>query len=105
MNVPHALALHALQVLPALAWLLSFTPADESRRVRLLAVASVGYSGLVAVGGLQALAGRAPVDLGVVAVLLFWPSVALLLGAFVAAGVRLWRGGRARPHAGPAASI
>jgi hypothetical protein len=34
-NVPHALALHGLQVLPALAWLLSFTAADESRRVRL----------------------------------------------------------------------
>jgi hypothetical protein len=64
----------------------SFTPSDESRRVRLVAAASVGYSGLVAVGGLQALAGRAPGDLGVVAVLLFWPSVALLLGALVAAG-------------------
>jgi hypothetical protein len=62
----------------------------------------VGNSGLVAVGGLQAFGGRAPVDLGGVAALLFWPSVALLLGAFVAAGVRLWRSRSGGPGMGAA---
>ncbi|MGH9245418.1 MAG: hypothetical protein ACRD29_14105 [Acidimicrobiales bacterium] len=44
----HAVAMHAILVLPALAWLLRFTDWDERRRVRLVRVAAVIYAALIA---------------------------------------------------------
>jgi hypothetical protein len=44
MKVPHAVAIHAIQVLPALAWLLAFTALSEPRRLGLVRVATVGMS-------------------------------------------------------------
>lgn len=44
----HAVTMHAILVLPALAWLLSFTDWSEDRRVRVVRAASVGYIVLVA---------------------------------------------------------
>lgn len=41
MKVPHV-ALHAVQVLPALAWLGSFTTRPERRRTALVSVAAAG---------------------------------------------------------------
>jgi hypothetical protein len=41
MKVPHAVAIHAIQVLPVLAWLLSFAALPESRRAGLLRVAAM----------------------------------------------------------------
>src|SRR5215471_15544098 len=64
MKVPHALSLHALQVLPVLTWLLSFADWSEARRTRTVIVAAAGYVPLVAVSALQAFSGRAPLDLG-----------------------------------------
>src|SRR5215510_5383833 len=60
MKVPHAVAMHAIQVLPALAWLLSFTPLAERRRLGLVWAAAAGYGALVAVSVAQTAAGRAP---------------------------------------------
>src|SRR6266511_530776 len=53
MKVPHAVAIHAVQVLPALAWLLSFTTLAERRRVGLVGTAALGYVALVVVSVLQ----------------------------------------------------
>ncbi|GIE90152.1 hypothetical protein [Actinoplanes regularis] len=39
----HAMGLHGVLVLPALAWLLSFTRWDEARRTRAVVVAVAGY--------------------------------------------------------------
>jgi hypothetical protein len=39
----HGVSLHGVLVLPALAWLLSFTGWDESRRTRAVAIAVAGY--------------------------------------------------------------
>jgi hypothetical protein len=39
----HAALMHAVTVLPALAWLASFTDQPEDHRVRLTALAAVGY--------------------------------------------------------------
>jgi hypothetical protein len=44
----HAVSLHGVLVLPALAWLLSFTNWDEARRTRAVAVAVAGYGVLIA---------------------------------------------------------
>jgi len=49
----HGVTLHAVLVLPALAWLLARTPWDESRRVRVVAAAVVTY--LVVAAGVLAL--------------------------------------------------
>jgi len=39
----HGVSLHGVLVLPALAWLLSFTDWDEARRTRVVAVGVAGY--------------------------------------------------------------
>jgi hypothetical protein len=82
--VPHLLALHGLLVLSVLAWLLAFTAVPERRRVRVVQVASVGYVALIAVSLAQALGGRAPLDLTGFVAVLFWVSLALCIGVFVA---------------------
>lgn len=45
----HGVALHAILVLPALAWLLGRTGWSERRRVRWVATAIAGYAVLIAV--------------------------------------------------------
>jgi hypothetical protein len=49
----HALTMHAILVLPALAWLLSFADCSEHRRLGMVLMAAAGYvvlAGVVAVG-------------------------------------------------------
>jgi hypothetical protein len=49
----HGVAMHAILVLPGLAWLLSFTNWSERRRRRIVLVGSTGYgifAGVIAVG-------------------------------------------------------
>jgi predicted membrane channel-forming protein YqfA (hemolysin III family) len=89
MKTPHAVAIHAIQVLPALAWLLSFAALPEPRRLRLVRIAGVGYVALVVVSVLQTGAGLAPFDVGVVAAVLYLLGVLLLGAAFLAALVAL----------------
>jgi hypothetical protein len=85
MKVPHAVAMHAIQVLPALAWLLGFAALAERRRLSLVGAATVGYGALVAVSLLQTAAGLAPSDVGVVGAVLSLLGVVLLGAAFGAA--------------------
>ena len=85
MKVPHAVAIHAIQVLPALAWLLSFAALPERRRLGLVRIAALGYAALVVVSVLQAATGLAPFDVGVVAAVLYLLGLGLLGAAFVAA--------------------
>jgi hypothetical protein len=60
MNVPHALALHGLQVVPVLGWLLLFSRWDERRRTVLVVCAAVGYGAAIGASVAHAAAGRAP---------------------------------------------
>ena len=85
MKVPHAVAIHAIQVLPALAWLLSFATLSERRRVGVVGTATLGYVALVVVSVLQTATGMAPLDIGVVAAVLYLLGVGLLGAAFLAA--------------------
>jgi hypothetical protein len=85
MKAPHAVSMHAVQVLPALAWLLSLAAIEERRRLSLVRAATLGYVALVAVSLLQTVAGRAPSDLGVAAAALGLLGVVLLGAAFLAA--------------------
>jgi hypothetical protein len=75
--------MHAIQVLPGLAWLLGFAALPERRRrLGLVWAATTGYGALVAVSLGQAAAGLAPLDLGVAAAVLALLGVALLGTAF-----------------------
>jgi hypothetical protein len=61
-KVPHALSLHGLQVLPAVAGLLMVSSWNENRRASIVMAASAGYTGLVIVTAARAFSGAAPVD-------------------------------------------
>ncbi len=56
----HAVAMHAVLVLPALAWLLAHAPWPEERRLRLVGVAVVADAVLTAVVGVEAFADIPP---------------------------------------------
>ncbi|MER7207651.1 hypothetical protein ABT340_11310 [Streptosporangium sp. NPDC000239] len=89
LKVPHAVTLHALQVLPALAALLTLTSWGERARTRLVALAVAGYGGLVVVSVLQAVQGLAPADLTPLSGAVLLAAVAALGVAAAAALVRL----------------
>jgi hypothetical protein len=92
LTLPHAVALHGLQVIPLLGWLLLFTPWPVRARVLIVLSAAVAYAGLVLLLLQQALSGRAPLDLGGAVQLLTAVAVAIIGGAFLAtaAGVMRW---------------
>lgn len=63
MKLPHAVTMHAIQVLPILALLLGGTALSARRQRNLIWFASAGYLGLTVATGLQTFQGRAPFDL------------------------------------------
>lgn len=96
LKVPHALTLHAVQVLPALALVLSLSHSTERRRVEVVALGATGYACLIASTMAQTYDGRRPLDLGVVAGIL-----ALIgLGLLAASALIALRGLAARTTAG-----
>lgn len=62
MKVPHAVAMHAIQVRAALTWLLGVAVMGKRRRLGLVLAATVGHVA-PAVSLLQTAAGLAPLDL------------------------------------------
>ena len=88
-KVPHALTLHAIQVLPLLAFLLLFTNWSESRRLTAVIVAAAGYTGLVIVSAFQTFSGLALFDMSLLAGLGFGISALNLIVAYAAALVGL----------------
>jgi hypothetical protein len=62
MKVPHAVAMHAIQVRAALTWLLGVAVMGKRWRLGLVLAATVGHVA-PAVSLLQTAAGRAPLDL------------------------------------------
>lgn len=78
LKVPHAVALHGLQVMIVLAVLLERSRLAPAQRMRAVAVCALGYTVLLVVAALQALGGRAPLDLAPL-VLLTTASAALLI--------------------------
>ena len=98
MKVPHALSLHAVQVLPVLAFLLLFTDWSERRRTLAVLGAAAGYSGLVAIGAFQTFSGLAPLDLAPTAALLFILSAVLLGAAYTATLIALKRTAAREAH-------
>jgi hypothetical protein len=89
----HAVTMHAILVLPLLAWLLSMTDWNERRQLRILFVATAGYAvfaGVVAIGNFAGWErGRIPVATIAIAaaglMLLIAAGILALVGA-----VRSW---------------
>lgn len=67
LKVPHAVTLHAVQVLPVIALLLRSSDMPEERRLRLVFLGALGYAGLIGATVVQAYGGRGTLDIGVVA--------------------------------------
>ncbi len=81
LKVPHAFTLHAVQVLPALALVLSLSESSELRRLKVVALGAAGYVGLIASSMVQTYGGRGPLDLGVVTSALALVGLGLLAGS------------------------
>lgn len=94
MKLPHALTLHAVQVLPVLAWLASFTRWSEDRRVRVVRLAAVGYVGLALLSTYQTFSGLAPFDLSLLTLALIGLSVAAIALSYATALAGLRQGVR-----------
>jgi hypothetical protein len=92
LKVPHAVTLHAAQVLPALALLLLLAETAERRRVRVVALGATGYAALIAATMAQTYSGRSPLDLTVVSTVLAVAGLAVL----VTSGLIALRGVAAR---------
>jgi hypothetical protein len=84
----HAVAMHAILVLPGLAWLLRFTDWSEQRRTRLVWVAIAADTVLTAIVGAESLDDVSPLAAPALATI---PS-ALALAVLVATGVAAARG-------------
>ena len=85
LKLPHAFTLHAVQVLPALAVVLSLSDVEERRRVKVVALGAAGYAALIAATMVQTYAGRSPLDVGTLAASLAVAGVALLVTTAVIA--------------------
>jgi hypothetical protein len=102
MKLPHAVTLHAVQVLPAVALLVLTRETSERHRMRVVSVAAVGYAFLVAATMVQAYDGRAVTDVRATPAVLALLGAGLLTAGVVAAlaDLRLHPGGT-RPPALP----
>ena len=85
MKFAHAVPMHAIQVLAALAWLLSRSGLPQRRQTQLVALAVVGYGGLFGVALWRTTSGLAPVGLRDGSTLLYLLAAALLAGSAAAA--------------------
>jgi hypothetical protein len=85
LKIAHFAPMHAIQVLPALAWVLALSPTDETGRLRIVQAGALGYAGLV-VAVLAQVFGGLPI---VLAAALGVVAAGLLVAAAVTAVVRL----------------
>lgn len=94
LKVPHAFTLHAVQVLPALALVLSLSNSTERHRLNVVALGAAGYAGLIASTMVQTYDGRGPLDLGLLAAALALVGLAMLAASALVA----LQGLRTRPR-------
>lgn len=83
LKVPHALAIHGLQVMVVLALLLERTGLSLKARQRAVILCAVGYADLLSTSIAQTLGGRAPLDLDPVAVLLTLFALLLVVWGYI----------------------
>ena len=74
LKIPHAVALHAIQVLPVIAWLVH----RSVRRLHAMRAATIGYSTLLIFALVQAFSGRAPHDVTITSAAVLIVSLVLM---------------------------
>jgi hypothetical protein len=84
LRVPHFIGLHALQLLPLLAWVLWRRGVRDDRRARTVVVAGGSYAGLFLILVWQALRGQALVSPNALML------IVLLIWTAVTGGVAVW---------------
>jgi hypothetical protein len=87
----HAVAMHAILILPVLAWVLSLTDWNERRQIRVLFLATAGYTlfgGVVAIGNF---AGLEPGQIPIAALVIAAAGLTLLIAAGILALVGVAR--------------
>jgi hypothetical protein len=94
LKLPHAVTLHAVQVLPAVALLLLASDTVERYRVRVVGLGTAGYAFLIAATMAQTYGGRAPLTASVVPTMLALCGLVLLAVSVLVA----FRGLRPRMH-------
>jgi hypothetical protein len=82
----HAVTMHAILVLPGLAWLLTFTTWAESVRTRIVQLGIAGYTLLAAVVIGESIAKVSPLDAPLLPTLLSLIGLLALVGAGLVAG-------------------
>ena len=85
MKFAHAVPMHAIQVLAVLAWWLSLSGLPQRRQTQLVALAVVGYGGLVGVALWRTSSGLGPVEPLDAWTLGYLPAAAYLAAPAVAA--------------------
>jgi hypothetical protein len=91
--------LHAVQLLPVLAWLLGFTGWAQRQRTRVVLVAATGYLGLFLVTMVQTFSGVPTLELNAGVAVVLVASVLALTGPFA---VTMWELARQWRHPPPA---
>lgn len=85
LKLPHAVTLHAVQVLPALALLMLASDSRERHRIRVVGVATAGYGLLIAATLVQTYAGHRPLDVDLVPAVLALGGLVMLVGCALVA--------------------
>lgn len=93
---PHAIALHTIRVIPALAWLTLFAPWSEAGSRRAVVSTIIGYSAVLTVSAYQAYDGRAPFAFDPLTVLVMGLGVVLVSGTYVFTIAAVMMGRRSR---------
>jgi hypothetical protein len=101
-KVPHAVSLHAVQLLPVLAWLLGFTGWAQRRRTLVVLVAAAGYLGLFGVTVVQTFSGVPTLELDAGVAVVLVASVLALIGPFA---VTVWELARQWRRPPPATAV
>ncbi len=90
-KLPHALAMHAPQILPALGIFLMFAKLSEAQRTRIVIQAIVGYTLLVIATASQTFTGVAPSEVGPTLGIVIAASVVAMAVSFLEALVAYFR--------------
>jgi hypothetical protein len=88
---PHGVAMHAIQVLPLIAWLAGRAGWSERKRMRAVVSAIVGYSALLGVSAFQAFTGQAMLALAIPALAIAVVGAALVVVPGTAVAMSLSR--------------
>lgn len=81
LKLPHAVALHGIQALPILTWVLARAGVGVDGRRRGVALAATGYGALLLFTLLQTFAGRPPLEVTPLSALVGVAACVLLLGS------------------------